>query len=240
MSFLFSPMEQFLISPLFSFHFSISNVVFYLFLATFFTLSLHFLRSHYILTNNWGLLNESLMRSILLMLEDTLGPKFSIFLPLFYSLFHFILFSNLLGLVPYSTTSTVEFVLTISLSSTLILGFFLLGLLNHKILFFSMFLPSGTPAAIIFPIIFIEILTNIIKIFSLALRLAINLITGHLLLRVILGFIWTGYIHGISFFLLAIPILLVTAILCLEILIAYLQSYIFIFIAILTLKDFSL
>jgi F-type H+-transporting ATPase subunit a len=86
----------------------------------------------------------------------------------------------------------------------------------------------------------LEVFAYIFRTLSLGLRLAINLITGHLLLKVCIGFVWLGYIKGTSLFILAIPLLLLTAFLSLEILIAYLQAYILIFITIITLKDVSL
>jgi hypothetical protein len=72
---MFSPKEQFIIYPIISFNFTISNVIFSLLIAGILTISLNSLRSNYIITNNWGLLNESSMRTILLMLEETTGNK---------------------------------------------------------------------------------------------------------------------------------------------------------------------
>jgi len=88
--------------------------------------------------------------------------------------------------------------------------------------------------------VFLEVLAYIFRTVSLGLRLAINLITGHILAKVCVGFIWMGYIKGVSYLILAIPLLLLTIFLSLEILISYLQSYILIFITILTLKDISM
>lgn len=164
----------------------------------------------------------------------------SIYLPLFYTIFHIVLFSNFLGLVPYSTTPTVELVMTLSIAFTLLIGLLLIGFLTHKFYLFAIFLPSGTPLALIPLLVFLEIIAYIFRTLSLGLRLAINLITGHLLLKVCIGFVWLGYIKGTSFFVLAIPLLLLTAFLSLEILIAYLQAYILIFITIITLKDVSM
>jgi F-type H+-transporting ATPase subunit a len=86
----------------------------------------------------------------------------------------------------------------------------------------------------------LEVIAYVFRTISLGLRLAINLITGHLLLKVVIGFIWLGYIKGTSFFILAIPLILLTIFLSLEILIAYLQAYILIFITIITLKDVTM
>lgn len=116
---MYSPMEQYIIFPVFSLQLTITNIIFYLLIAGLITVIMGNMNSGHILSNNWGILSESLYRTILNMLENFVGPKYSIYLPLFYSLFHVILFSNLLGLVPYSSTPTVEIVMTLSLAFTL-------------------------------------------------------------------------------------------------------------------------
>lgn len=237
---LYSPKEQYIIYPLFHASLTINNVIFYLFLAAIITLLIgKGNKKGNIIFNGWGLFSECFFRSILGKIEDFVGSKKSIYLPLFYTIFHLVLFSNLLGLVPYSTTPTVELVITLSISFTLLVGLLLIGFLNHKEYLLAMFLPGGTPLGLIPLKVALEIIAYILRIVSLGLRLAINLITGHLLLKVSFGFIWLGYLKGASYTLLAKPIYLLTIFLILEILIAYLQAYILIFITILTLKDVS-
>jgi F-type H+-transporting ATPase subunit a len=155
------------------------------------------------------------------MIENFIGPKFSIFLPLFYSIFHLILFSNLLGLVPYSSTPTVEIVMTLSIAFTLLMGILLFGFLTHKLYLLAIFLPGGTPLGLIPLMIILEILAYLSRTLSLGLRLAINLITGHILAKVCAGFLWLGYIKGTSFFILSIGFFLLTLFMTLEVLVAY-------------------
>lgn len=237
---MFSPMEQFLIFPVFNLQFTISNIVFYLILASTLSIVLSNINKSHILTNNWGIISESLFRTVLNMLESFVGPKASIYLPLFYSVSQIILFSNFLGLVPYSSTPTVEIVMTLAFSFTFLIGFALLGFLTHKFYLLSMFLPGGTPLGLIPLMVALEVIAYLSRTLSLGLRLAINLITGHCLVKVIAGFLWLGYINGTSLFILSLGILLLTIFLCLEFLVCYLQCYIFLFIALLTLKDVSL
>ncbi|KAJ2996084.1 hypothetical protein HDV02_000184 [Globomyces sp. JEL0801] len=116
-----------------------------------------------LVSNNYGIMSESLMRTILLMIE------------------------NFVGLLPYSTTPTVEFVMSLSLAFSLLM---------------AIFLPSGTPTALIIPLIVLELLAFIFRIISLGLRLSINMITGHLLLAVIIGFIWQGAIAILFIFVI--------------------------------------
>jgi len=89
------------------------------------------------------------MRTILLMIENFVGRSASIYLPLFYSIFHIVLFSNFLGLVPYSSTPTVEIVKTLSIAFTLLKGILLIGFLTHKLRLLAIFLPSGCPNGLI-------------------------------------------------------------------------------------------
>lgn len=120
---MYSPKEQYIIYPIFSLSFVINNVIFYLILATILTILLgKGIKKGRILSNNWGIISESLFRTILLKIENFVGPKSSIYLPIFYTIFHIVLFSNLLGLVPYSTTPTVELVKTLSIAFTLLIG----------------------------------------------------------------------------------------------------------------------
>jgi F-type H+-transporting ATPase subunit a len=234
-------MEAYVIYPIFSLNFVINNVIFYLLFAALLTILLgKGISKGSIISNNWGILSESLFRSILLKIENVAGPKMSIYLPLFYSIFNLVLFSNLLGLVPYSTTPTVELVITLSIAFTLLMGLLLLGFLTHKLYLLGIFIPGGTPLGLVPLLVLLEIIAYIFRTISLGLRLAINLITGHLLLKVSIGFVWLGYIKGTSFFILAIPLILLTVFLSLEILIAYLQAYILVFITIITLKDVSM
>jgi len=204
-------MEQYIIYPVLSLNITVTNVILYLSIAAFLTILLgKGIMKGNILSNNWGILSESLFRTILLMIENFVGRKYSIYLPLFYSLFHIILFSNFLGLLPYSTTSTVELVMTLSIAFTLLIGILLIGFLTHKLHLLAIFLPSGTPLGLVPIMIFLEILAYIFRIISLGLRLAINMITGHTLVKVIVGGIWLGYLKGTSILILAAPLLLLT------------------------------
>jgi F-type H+-transporting ATPase subunit a len=237
---MFSPMEQYLLFPVFQLPaLVVSNLVWGLLIASTIMVTLMAPTSK-ILSNNWGILSESLFRTILGMLETFVNRNAAIYLPLFFSVFHLILFSNLLGLVPYSSTPTVEIALTMLIAITLLGGILLIGFLTHGTRLLAIFLPGGTPLALIPLMVALEVIAYFSRTLSLGLRLAINLITGHILAKVCAGFLWLGYISGTSIFILAIGFILFTLFLTLEVLVAYLQAYIFIFIAILTLKDVSM
>lgn len=238
-----SPMEQYEIYPLMSFTITLNNVVFYLLTAAFISI---FIAAPGITSDKdsivptwWGIQNESLYRTILSMVENYIGKKYTVYFPLIYTVFHLILFSNLLGMIPYSSTPTVEMVMTLSLSFTLLASILFIGAMTHGLYLFAAFIPAGTPLALVPLMIAQEALAYLIKILSLGLRLAINMTTGHILCKVSVGFIWVAYLNGTSTFVLALPLLLLTMFMAQEILIAYLQAYIFTFITCITIKDMT-
>jgi F-type H+-transporting ATPase subunit a len=110
-------------------------------------------------------------------------------LPLLYVLFLFIFFSNLLGMLPYSMTVTSHLILTIFLSLGLFLGTNIVGICYHQERIFLLFLPEGVPVVIIPFLILIEYISYFSRIFSLAIRLFANLMAGHILLKILIGFI---------------------------------------------------
>ena len=93
--FIFSPKEQYIIYPVLNISLTINNIIFFLLLAAFLTLTLGNNLNNRVISNNWGILSESFYRTILLMIENIVGVKYSIYLPLLYTVFYVILFSNI-------------------------------------------------------------------------------------------------------------------------------------------------
>lgn len=186
-----------------------------------------------IIPSNWQLLEESLYKTILSILIENLTIKRLSLFPLVFTIFNLVFISNFLGLIPYSSTPSVELIITLTLAFTLLIGIFINGIFHHGFFpLFHIFLPSGTPIFLLPLMIPLEILAYITRTLSLGLRLAVNLITGHILVKVILSFI--SLLPTTLFF---IPFIFITIFLSLEVLISYLQAYIFIFITTLTFKD---
>lgn len=237
----YSPMEQFETKIIFSQPtFTITNIQFFLIIATMITIQITKpKRNEELVASWWGIQNESLYRTIQNMVVNFIGPKYTIYFPQIYTLFNIIVFTNLLGLLPYSSTPTVEFVMTQSISFTLCMGILLIGIITHNWYIFAAFIPSGTPQALVFVMLLLEILAYIIKIVSLGLRQAINLTTGHVLIKVIISFVYGAYLKGTSIFILAIPLAILALFGALEILVAYLQAYIITFITCITFKDMA-
>ncbi len=215
-------MEQFTIQPIFS----PLIILFIIILKP---------QSKAILPNNWQLQDESLYRTILILLTQNVGNNKLYFFPLIYTIFHLIFLSNYIGLIPYSATASTEIIITLSLAFTLLIGIFIFGIFHHNLLYLvHIFLPAGTPVGLLPLMIPLEILAYLTRTLSLGLRLAVNIITGHILVKVCLGFL---SILPKNIILLSLPIIFIILFLALEVLIAYLQAYIFVFITIITLRD---
>lgn len=136
----------------------------------------------------------------------------------------------------------VEIVITLALASTLLVGVLLVGFIRHRFELLAAFIPAGTPLGIIPLMILLELLAYCTRTLSLGLRLAVNMITGHILAKVCVGFIWVAvYVDSpnVLVLVLSFPMLLLTLFLGLEVLIAYLQAYIFTFITCITIKDMT-
>src|SRR5437870_7592938 len=110
------------------------------------------------------------------------------FFPLISALFIFILINNLVGMVPYSFAPTSHFILTFSISFTVVIGATILGFQVHGLKFFSLLVPSGCPLGLLPLLVLIEFISYLARNISLGLRLAANLVSGHMLLNILSGF----------------------------------------------------
>jgi ATP synthase subunit 6 len=148
---------------------------------------------------------------------------------IYFIIFSFILFSNLIGLIPFSFTLTSSFILTFSIALITLIIINILAIYRHGFYQFSnFFLPNGTPLGIAFLLVFIEFISYIARLFSLSIRLFANMMSGHTLLKILIGFCFT-ILFSISVFssFAALPWILILGIMILEILIAFLQAYVF-------------
>lgn len=236
-----SPMEQYEIYPLFNIGFTQNNVIFYFQIAGLLSIQVTYVGTYKgkIIPSGLTITHESLFRTILQMVDNFIGRSKIIYFPMIYTIFHIILFSNLQGMIPYNSTPTVEIVMTQSMSFTLQVGVLIQGFVTHKLYQLAAFIPAGTPIIQIAPMIIQEIQAYLTRTLSLGLRQAVNMITGHILVKVCVGFIWVAYLNGTSFLIQTLPIFLLTVFQALEQQIAYLQAYIFTFITCQTFKDMS-
>lgn len=169
--------------------------------------------------------------------NNTTLVRYQYFSILFY-LFTFILIANLAGLIPYSFTLTSSFIVTFFLAATHFIGINLIGIFQHKWKILNLFLPSGVPL-ILFPfLILLEFISYIARVFSLSIRLFANMMSGHALLKILIGFAWILLNTGTVFIFIApFPWLIVTIILFLETLIAFLQAYVFVILITIYIND---
>ncbi|MBC2666216.1 F0F1 ATP synthase subunit A [Novosphingobium flavum] len=193
----------------------------------------------------WQMAVESFTGFVDDLLRANIGASGRAYLPYVFSLFMFILFANMLGLLPLALvglhpfTPTSHFTVTgvlaiISFSIVLIRGF-----TKHGFHFFSLFVPHGTPLAMI-PIIFpIELISFMVRPFSLGLRLFVAMMAGHVLLEVLSGFVISGTNAGaLTFGIAALPsFLLMVGICALELLVAGIQAYVFALLTCVYLND---
>jgi F-type H+-transporting ATPase subunit a len=166
------------------------------------------------------------------------NKKGQIYFPFIYVLFVFILVNNLIGMVPYSFASTSHFVLTFSLSFTVVLGATILGFSLHGLKFFSLFVPSGCPLALLPLLVLIEFISYLARNISLGLRLAANVLSGHMLLNILSGFTYNIMSSGVLFLVLgALPLLFIIAFSGLELAIALIQAQVFVVLSCSYIKD---
>jgi F-type H+-transporting ATPase subunit a len=155
-----------------------------------------------------------------------------------YALFLFILVNNLIGMVPYSFASTSHFILTFSLSFSIVLGATILGFQRHGLKFFSLFVPAGCPLGLLPLLVLIEAISYLARNISLGLRLAANVVAGHLLLNILSGFTYNIMMSGFIFFFIGLlPLAFVLAFSALEIGIAFIQAQVFVVLASSYIKD---
>jgi F-type H+-transporting ATPase subunit a len=193
----------------------------------------------------WQVAVEGVTGFIHSMMTTNVGPEGKKFVPYVFSLFMFILIANILGLMPFGIVGIHPFTVTSHLTITGVLAIvsfaivLFVGFARHGFHFFSLFVPHGTPKVMI-PLIFIvELMSFLVRPFSLALRLFVAMTAGHILLKVLAGFVINGTNAGIGYGLLVgLPSLtLMIGISALELLVAVIQAYVFALLTSLYLND---
>jgi F-type H+-transporting ATPase subunit a len=160
------------------------------------------------------------------------------FFPFIFTLFIFILCNNLIGMVPYSFAATSHFIFTFSLSFTIVLGATILGFMYHKLKFFSLFVPNGCPLGLLVLLVLIEFISYLARNVSLGLRLAANILSGHMLLNILSGFTYNIMNSGFIFLFVGIlPLLFIMAFSGLELGIAFIQAQVFVVLSCSYIKD---
>ena len=165
------------------------------------------------------------------MIRTNVGSDGRPYFPFIFSLFMFILFGNMLGMLPYSFTFTSHLAVTLGMALVVFIGTTIIAFAKHGFHFFSFFLPHGTPWYVAPLLVPIEILSYFTRPVSLSLRLFANMTAGHTLLKVFGGFIVAMGVAGI------IPAAAVVALTGLELVVAFLQAYVFAILSCIYLND---
>jgi len=245
------PMHQFTVEPLVPLHignYDVSFTTSSAWLLVALALIIGFMAmgmKRELVPGRWQMAVEGLTGFIDDMVKVNIGPEGKKYVPYIFSLFTFILVSNLLGLLPlavipgmHSFTTTSHFSITgilavLSFSIVLIVGFW-----RHKLHFFSLFVPHGTPAVMVPLIAAIEFISFMVRPFSLGLRLFVAMIAGHILMEVFGSFIVSGFHGGAMGLGVAIlSFLFIVFVVALELLMCVIQAYVFALLTTLYLSD---
>lgn len=234
-----SPLEQFKIKEimnmeLFGYDISLTNSAAFMIAAGLFV-TIYFmiaLRQQKLTPTKLQLSAELVYSLIDDMVGQNIGSKGKKFVPLVFTLFLFILTCNLFGMLPYSFTVTSHISVTFALAMMVFLLVTILGFALHGLHFLSLFLPKGTPWWLAPLMILIELFAYLARPISLSLRLAANMVAGHVLLKVMAGFV-----VSMAIYLKFLPIPFIVILVGFEIFVAILQAYIFTILSCVYLND---
>lgn len=234
-----SPLNQFALKKLidinlFGFDVSFTNSSLFMIAAGVMALSYFYfaLKSQQVVPSRFQVSAELIYIMIISMLDQNIGEKGRKFTPIIFSLFIFILLCNLLGMIPYGFTVTSHIAITFSLAIIVFLFITIVGFVNHGMHFLSLFLPEGVPLWLAPVMIVLELFAYLARPISLSLRLAANMVAGHILLKVMAGFA-----VSLVIFLKFLPIPIIVTLIGFEIFVAILQAYIFTILSCVYLSD---
>ncbi len=193
-------------------------------------------RRRALVPGRWQVMTEMAYEFIANMVRDNVGDAGRRFFPYIFTLFMFILFGNLLGLIPGAFTYTSHIIVTLGMALTVFVAVTIVGIVKHGLHFFSFFVPSGVPALMMPLMIPIEIISYLSRPVSLSIRLFANMMAGHTMMKVFAGFVVplgaaTFGIGGLA------PIAMDVALTGFELLVAFLQAYVFTVLTCLYLND---
>jgi len=191
-----------------------------------------------LIPNKYSIAFESSFQSLSTMVKDQIGALNEVYIPFIYSIFFFVLIGNLVSNVPYSFAINASAVVTLGLSATIFMGVTILSLSKHKLKFFSYFIPSGTPLALVPLIVLIEVVSYFARSISLGVRLFANLTAGHTLLKILSTFLYKLFSSSLIIAVLTlIPFAIFLGLIGLEIAVSLIQSFVLTLLTCSYLKD---
>jgi len=243
-----SPLDQFEVTNLIGLNapilgylnLSLTNLGLYSLIVLAVILSLHVVttNNNRIIPSKWSIALESFFTSINSMVRDQIGSANEIYLPFIYSLFVFIVISNLTGNIPYNYTVATSIIVSIGLSFTIFMGVTILALYRHRLHFFAFFVPSGTPLALVPLLVLIELVSYMARAVSLGVRLFANMTAGHTLLKILSTFLGQLFSSSILVSVLTlIPFSIFIGLIGLELAVSLIQAYVFCILTCSYIKD---
>ena len=234
-----SPLEQFEITPFVHFEVgsvdlaftnsSLAMVITIAIITLFLTLSVN---TRSIIPSRVQLISELSYGFIAQLLKDTVGEQGRKYFPFVFTIFMFVLIGNMVGMLPYSFTFTSHIIVTFALAAIVFIGVTILGFAKHGMHFFSFFVIPGLPWYMLPLLIPIEVISYLSRPISLSVRLFANMLAGHTLIKVFAMFVIT-----MPFYSGVLPLAFIVALTGLEILIAFLQAYVFAILTCLYIND---
>ena len=191
----------------------------------------HSMRGRHLVPNRWQSMAELSYEFIANMVREQVGSDGRPYFPFIFALFMFILFGNLLGMVPYAYTFTSQIIVTFAMAMAVFIGVTVIAIVKHGVHFLGFFFPAGAPIYMAPLLIPIEILSYLSRPISLSVRLFANMMAGHTMMKVFGGFVVALGVFGVA------PMLVLIALTGFEILVAVLQAYVFTILTCIYLRD---
>ena len=213
---------------------SFTNASFFMLISSLLILLILFLgtKKKLLIPTKMQLMTEMSYTFVAKMINDTAGSNAKPFFPFIFTLFMFVLFCNMVGMLPYSFTVTSHIIVTFILASLVFVGVTIIGFIKHGIKYLELFVPKGVPVVLLPLIVIIEIISYLSRPVSLSVRLFANMMAGHTMLKVFGGFVISlGLLGG------WLPLGFSVALTGLEILVAFLQAYVFAILTCIYLND---
>ena len=171
-------------------------------------------------------------------IRSTAGPEGMMFFPLVFSIFMFVLVANVMGLIPGSFTVTSHIIVTVALALLVFLTVIIVGFARNGLHFLNLFVPKGVPVYILPMVVTIEVFSFFVRPVSHSVRLFANMLAGHITLKVFGGFVIMLVGAGLVGWVGAVlPMFMIVALTALELLVAFLQAYVFAILTCIYLND---
>jgi F-type H+-transporting ATPase subunit a len=190
--------------------------------------------------NSWQRTLEYISEASAQLISDIITTDNEKYYPIISVVFNFILFSNLIGLIPYTFTATSHVIITFTLSFSIFFGITIMTFEKYKMKAFSLFLPANSSFFLALILVPIEFISYIARPVSLGMRLFINLMAGHSLLKVIIGFAWSMLLlENVTSLGLVLPMIIIVILFGLELGVALIQTYVFVILTCIYIQDGS-